>query len=135
MRRWGFALLLGLCVVIAVSCARKQAPPKENPLVTSGKELADLLAKEDFAAVVARFDDTMKRGLPQEKLAEAWKEATAQLGPFKKRTGARTQKIQGFDVVFVTCEFENAKADVQVTFDSAARVAGLFIRPAQGPST
>jgi len=97
---------------------------------TVAQEVATAFTRGDWAAATSRFDATMKAALPQSKLAETWNAVGAQAGGFKKQLGTRAEKAQGMDVVFVTCEFERAKVDVQVTVNPAGQVAGLFLRPA-----
>ena len=45
-----------------------------------------------------------------------------------------TDRTQGYDVVFVTCQFEQTLLDVKVVFDASGQIAGLFFLPAL-PST
>jgi dienelactone hydrolase len=97
----------------------------------SGDEFVALLVKGDFASAVARYDKTMKTALPEPKLREAWDSLQAQAGPFKKRLQTRVQKVGGYDVVLVTCEFERAKLDAKVVFNSQGEVAGLFFLPSR----
>jgi hypothetical protein len=96
---------------------------------TVAQEVATAMTRGDFVAVASRFDATMKAALPQSKLAETWNAVGAQAGAFKKQLGTRTEKVQGMDAVFVTCEFERAKLDIQVTVNSMGQVSGLFLRP------
>ena len=98
-------------------------------VTSAGKQFVELLAKEDFAGAVARFDATMKTALPEPKLRETWQALQAQAGPFQKQLGARATKVTGYDVVLVTCQFERTALDTKVVFDAKGRVAGLFFVP------
>jgi hypothetical protein len=71
----------------------------------------------------------MKSGLPPAQLEQLWNGLVGQYGTFKNRAGTRTQKVQGLDAVFVTCEFERGAVDLQVTVNSTMQVCGLFVRP------
>jgi hypothetical protein len=93
------------------------------------QDVATALTLGDWAAASSRFDATMKAALPQSKLAETWNAVGAQAGAFKRQLGTRVEKVQGMDAVFVTCEFERAKLDIQVTVNSTGQVSGLFLRP------
>jgi dienelactone hydrolase len=104
---------------------------RAEDVIAAGKEFVDLLAKQDFAAAVARYDATMKAALPEAKLRETWEGLQAQVGPFQKQLRARTEKVQGYDVVLVTCQFEKMALDTKVVFDSERKVAGLFFVPSQ----
>ncbi len=98
-------------------------------LSAAGSEFVDLLAKKDFAGAEARFDSTMKSVLPEAKLRAVWEELLGQVGPYQKQLRTRVTKQEGYDVVFVTCQFENKKLDTKVVFDDNRLVGGLFFEP------
>ena len=100
-------------------------------VTSAGKQFVELLAKEDFAGAVARFDATMKTALPEPKLRETWQALQAQTGPFQKQLGARATKVAGYDVVLITCQFERTALDTKVVFNAKEQVAGLFFVPSQ----
>jgi hypothetical protein len=97
----------------------------------SGAHLVDLLAKEDFAGAVARFDAKMKEVMPQRVLRNHWQGLLKQAGPFQKQLGTRLEEQQGYQIVFVTCQFERTLLDMKVVLDSKRQVAGLFYVPSQ----
>jgi uncharacterized protein len=106
--------------------------------VTAAAEFVGLLAKQDFPGCVARFDATMKGALPEAKLREVWQTLGTQAGPFKKQLRTRAEKYGGYDIIFVTCQFEKTTLDAKVVFDAKRQVAGLFFVPsraAPGPET
>jgi hypothetical protein len=96
-------------------------------------ELVELLANQQFSEATEDFNETLKNELTPEKLEEAWKAATDQMGPFKKQIGSRTETEESddvvFDVVFVTCEFEKGALDVKITYNSEKQIVGLFLVP------
>jgi hypothetical protein len=98
-------------------------------LEQTATQFVSLLAKEDFATAEDSFDPTMKSALPEAKLREVWQTLLADAGAFKQSVRARTQKVQGYDVVFVTCQFERKQLDMKVVYDSQGRVSGLFYVP------
>jgi hypothetical protein len=73
----------------------------------------------------------MKSVLPEPKLRELWQDIEKQAGSFQKRLGTRMEVEQGYQVVFVTCQFERTNLDMKVVFDSQRHVAGLFYFPCQ----
>jgi len=79
---------------------------------------------------VAQYDATMKGALPEPKLREAWQTLLQQAGPFQKRLGTRQEAQAGYQIVFVTCQFERATLDIKVVFNAERQVAGLFFVPA-----
>jgi hypothetical protein len=100
---------------------------------TLAKDLVSALASGDYKKATENFDETMKNALPAEKLQQVWSSLIAQFGPFVEQAGIRREKILQYDVIFVTCKFENAVLDAKVVFDGKQQVAGLFFIPSQGP--
>lgn len=131
MKKCVFLLSLSLVLLWGslVSYAQEQEVSKSGDLTGVAKEFVELLAKEDFAGAVKNFDSTMKAVLPEEKIREAWKSLLAQIGPFKRQIGIRTEKLLQYDIVFVTCEFEKSVLDVKVVFNSAREISGLWFVP------
>jgi hypothetical protein len=101
----------------------------DGDIAAAGVRFVDLMAKEDFAGAVARFDSTMKKALPEQKLREAWQNVQSQAGPFQKQIGTRMEEKAGYKIVFVTCQFERAVLDTKVVFDSKMQVSGLWFVP------
>src|ERR1039457_6979791 len=99
-----------LCLARVLTVVAIQAPltvrSAPGEVTSAGKQFVALLAKENFAGAVARFDATMKTALPEPKLRETWQTLQAQAGPFQKQLGARATTLAGYDVVLVTCQFE-----------------------------
>ena len=128
-------LLLGLCAVFLASCGKQEA---SNPGGASNEETAtafvDLVAAGNFASAANYFDARMASALPPNKLQESWNGLTNALGPFKGRGGVRTAKEQGYDVVYVTCEFERDSMEAKVVLGRAGKVSGLwFVKPEGQP--
>lgn len=95
----------------------------------AGEAFSELLSG-DYAAFHARFDETMKAALPEDKLQETWKTILMQAGAFQSQVAIRQEKSGAYDVVFITCRFENVPLDVQLVFNAARQMSGLFFRPA-----
>jgi dienelactone hydrolase len=107
--------------------------PDADGLTAKAKRLVELMAKGDFSAATADFDNAMKSVLPADKLQEAWDAVVTSAGAFKRQAHAKAAKGQQYEIVFVTCQFERADMDVKVVFDKEARVTGLFFVPAPPP--
>jgi hypothetical protein len=131
MKYLGF-LLVGLCVVMSlVSCEQKEEVPKAADVTPMAKDFVEMLIQGDYTAAVTKFDATMKEAMPADKLQEAWNSLITQVGPFKQQTGVRQAKEQGYDVVFVMCEFEKAALDIKVVYNSYKQISGLWFVPSQ----
>jgi hypothetical protein len=122
------ALFLALVAILAV------LPVRAADVVAAGKDFVALLVKGDFATAVTRYDGTMATALPEPKLREAWDKLQSQAGDFRRQLRARTEKDREYDVVLVTCQFENAVVDAKVVFNASGKVAGLFFLPATLPA-
>ncbi len=92
-------------------------------------ELVGLLANQQFSAVTEDFNEILKNELPPEKLEEAWKATVDQMGLFKKQIGVRTGREEDYDVVSVTCEFEQGALDVKIAYNDEKQIVGLSIVP------
>ncbi len=93
----------------------------------SARAVADLLRQKNFDQVVARFDDDMKADMSPYPLDMSWSHVISHLGEFKSVKLA--SKDPEFDVVDVTCEFENGEAIVRVSFDPYGKISGLWLLP------
>jgi hypothetical protein len=136
-------VLIGIGVVVAVIVAlplvsklQGASPAASAPgsaTASSPRALAEDLVKAlsrgDAAGAYAKFDDKMKAAMPTGKLTETWTALQGQMGAFKQEHVNRSEKAQGHDVVFVTCEFERGTVDLQVAVSPASQVAGLYIVP------
>jgi uncharacterized protein len=128
-----------VCIIVgAIGCgqattqtsAADAGPAVGVSPVDVATEMVASLARGDMAAATARFDAKMQAAMPSAQLASTWDGLLAQAGAFKEQVKTRTEKVQGFDVVFVTCAFERAMLDLQVTVDGMGQVSGFFVRPA-----
>jgi hypothetical protein len=121
---------LGLLVILGTGWLAIPAPAAAaEELEAKARALVAALEKEDYAAAVKDFDDTMKKALPTEKLGEVWKGIVKQVGALRKTGKVQKEKVQKYDVVWVSCEFEKANLWTRAVFDEGQKVAGLSFRP------
>jgi dienelactone hydrolase len=114
------------------------APPAAKDPAAVANELIDRLAKGDFQAAASNFAGVMRNMAPPEKLSEIWASLQAQMGPYERRTGARTQEQTPYQMVLVTTEFQRSTVDFKILVDNEGKIAGFFIagtkpRPGTGP--
>lgn len=119
-------LMVGLLPLSA--CARRTPTVSLEEMATTW---VNLLVEAKFDQAVESFDKTMAEQMPAAKLRETWRALIAEVGEFKGIAGTRTSKHDVYDLVFVTCNFENATLDIQLTYDADRKVAGLFFRPVE----
>jgi hypothetical protein len=95
----------------------------------AGSKFVEQLAEEQFEDAVNTFDETMAGLISPEKLEELWVELLEKSGTFQKQVSTRRETYLQYEIVFVTCQFDNGKLDVKVVYDQSKRIAGLFFVP------
>ncbi|HEY6327748.1 MAG TPA: alpha/beta fold hydrolase [Blastocatellia bacterium] len=121
-----FILLAAMAVGAPLSIRAQERPD----LIPSAKVVVSQMASGDFDGAISTFDATMKALSPPDKLKQAWELLALQYGPFKAQTGARQQRAPRYDVVFVTCQFENGSIDIKLVYTDAKEITGMFFLPA-----
>src|SRR3989440_6766292 len=98
-------------------------------LMDTAQQIVTQLAQGDFAVVEQRLADLIKPLLPVEALRASWQGIEQQVGAFQEqgKTSA-VQTPQGL-VQVVTCVFERASLDVNVTLNDAGEITGLTVTP------
>ena len=132
MKRPVALALAALCGAVLVSAIRPQAAA-EDAFVQRARGFIAALEKGDFQASVTDFDAAMTKALSAERMAVTWKQTITRLGPFKQQGDARREKLSGYEIAYITCEFEKDKIDVRVVMDSARRISGLQFVPSGPP--
>lgn len=132
MRKVTSGLLLVMLIFTLGFAQSPQKPAGEwQKTIALSKQFIDLLAKGQYDSAAVHFDATMSKAMPAAKLKEVWQSLQAQMGAFKAAGGVRTEMIQIYHVVYVTCEFEKGKLDAKVVFNQQNQIAGLFFIPHQ----
>lgn len=127
---WVVAILL--LVFLAVSARNgkvgqvNQGEAESLEIEKTAENMVELMNSGEFSKCIEKFDLTMKKALPEAKLKEAWDSVVGQAGEFQKQTGSRYERVWGYDVIFVSCQFENTALDTKVVFNKNGEIAGLF---------
>jgi hypothetical protein len=116
---WGFALL---CVFPMVS----QAAVKPEAIA---RQFIQTLAGKDYAVAVASFDETMRQGLPAEKLQTIWEGFLQQAGPFVRQVESHVRPVDRYQVVDALCQYARAQQSIRVTVNDAGKIGGLWFGP------
>jgi hypothetical protein len=147
MKRLAQSWLLGALLLLGAACGQQNsatnAPESKAPAPAATSSAAapaaasptqvaeamiDALGRGDFPGAAKDFDATMKGALSPDQLKQLWSQLVAANGAFQKRLNSKMSKIQGFDVVFVGCQFAQRPVTLQVTVDADRKVGGFFIR-------
>jgi hypothetical protein len=122
------AILLPLC-----ACNNKTslspATSSSGAYVAEARTWVQTAAAGDFVKAAAAFDKTLGEQLPVDKLEATWAALAPQAGNFNSIIAARTEKQSSYDIVYVTCEFENMNLDIKLVYDADGKVAGLYFTP------
>lgn len=111
--------------------AANATPGALDDITARALEMVGAMSKGDYATAGKYFDPTMKSAFPPDKMKQTWEALQSQVGAYKRQVSTRTEKVQQYDAVFVTTEFEKATIDIRVVFDSNKQIAGLFFQPAK----
>lgn len=131
MRKWLPLLLTLIILLIAVSCSPSKLPPLEGEPADLAEEFVGAMVKGDYEKCVDYFSAKMKKAMSARKLEQVWRDLQDQVGEYTAVAGMREEIIDGYDVVFVTVEFEKDSLAIRVVFDKDRRVAGLWFDPAE----
>lgn len=93
------------------------------------KDVITNLQQGKMDSVVLHFDDIMKKELSQEKLKIVWKDLTNQCGNFIEYITVTNDKIDNYDIVFITCRFEKMSLRMKTVFNNQNKVSGLWFVP------
>ena len=139
-------VLILICVAITVNCGKPAnndtaisngASPtpivQENEnvrrLKAASKEVVDKLAAEDFTAVTSKFNNKMKRAVSEAKLRNDWAGVIQKYGSYRNQGEPWVSHSQdGMDVVIIRCGMSNGIIDVEIDFDQAGKINGLWFR-------
>ncbi len=98
---------------------------------STAKTFIELLAKKDFAAAENYFDDVLKSKISAAQLEDVWSGLQSQVGKYKSQNDVKTVKTEDAEIVITTTEFENAKLNIQLAFDTKGKIIGLFFKPVE----
>jgi uncharacterized protein len=124
--------VLSVVLVVGLSSIFAQV----NNLDAQARTLVNAMAARQFDKAEAQFDSTMASVFPADKLSATWDTVIAQSGDFKSILDSRPDEIQGYHVIYVTCQFAKNNLDIRVVFDANGQVGGLQVVPAKslGPA-
>jgi len=133
MKNIGISLLLAILPAPAFLHPQQSNTPPFDELIPIATEFVSALEKGDYGASVKHFDATMAKAAPPEKMKQIWEMVLSQVGPFKMWKGVWSESLPGYDIVYVTCEFEKATLDIKMVFNKNKKIAGQFFVPPKHP--
>ncbi len=138
MKRWWIAvlavLLLGGVASWAVERMLQPPPARAATLDTSQEKLAttflNLLDAGNYDKALMMGAPTLRKGLANGKLQQAWETLPAQLGPRQSRGKPRGETVNGSPVVSSRLQFGMMALDARVVFDPGNLISGFWIASA-----
>lgn len=91
------------------------------------RAVIDDLAHTRWADVSARFDNTMREGLTEEGLAEAWVHIVGLAGAYEGHGASDTVRAGDFTTTNTTLNFEAGDFVARITFRDDQTIAGLYL--------
>ncbi|MDA1189830.1 MAG: DUF3887 domain-containing protein, partial [Chloroflexi bacterium] len=104
--------------------------PETSPLEEFAIELVMMMVEQRFAEAATHLDATMTELMPGPVLAQAWGQIEAQAGVFQRIERTQSVIANPYTVVVLTTVFEGFPLNIEITFDTERKIAGLFFRPA-----
>ena len=117
-------------VAAAVAVAAALQPDFDSMLIAGSRALVEALFAGRPGPMVAKFDDEMKKALPEAQLTQAITSVQQQAGAFRGVTDSPVTELNGLRAVVLVCDFASGPVDVTVVWGGPAQVVGLNIRPA-----
>jgi hypothetical protein len=115
-----FVLLIGLVAPGGVT-ARPAFPQTER--AASG--VVGTLASGQYDAVVANFNERLRREMPAAKVAQLWQAYLSQYGAYQGQLGSGNSA----GAVIIRCQMQKGAIDVQIVYDGDGLISRFGINP------
>jgi len=127
----------------AVETLRTAASPAERPAQAdevstqlAGQELTEVasqtvewIARTEYSQARSLFDDAMLKAMPEKALDRLWNQIIAKQGAFQATTKTLQKERDGYQAVYVNCQFEHGPLAVRLVFDANRCIAGMQVGP------
>ncbi|MBN1592539.1 MAG: DUF3887 domain-containing protein [Candidatus Coatesbacteria bacterium] len=127
----GLLFLLSCLLVCCEEAEEEEEARVEVDQIAIAQQCLEARARDDFEGAMKHFDERIRKRVTPAMNREGWRMGfeTAENGAFKRVIGARKAKIDGWDRVFLKCEFEKKILDIQVTFRRNGKINGMGPAP------
>ncbi|MDF2450400.1 MAG: hypothetical protein K0R26_2904 [Bacteroidota bacterium] len=88
------------------------------------------LEQQKFDSCYAMFDTVIANKISADMLSQMWSSIPRYMGDYKTFTSVTKELKDSFEIVFVRCEFEKTKMDLQLVFETPPKkIVGMFFTP------
>ena len=84
------------------------------------------LERGQYDSCYAMFDTVMASKFSADMLEQMWESLPKYMGEYKSYSTITSEKKNALDLVFVRCEFEKTKMDLQFSFNESKKIVGMF---------
>jgi dienelactone hydrolase len=84
------------------------------------------LEHHQYDSCYAMFDTVMASKFSADMLEQMWESLPKYMGEYKSYSTVTSEKKDSMDIVFVRCEFEKTKMDLQIAYNKSKKIAGMF---------
>jgi len=118
-----------LCAALLTGCGGGLSDAyDEDKVISLAHEVVTDLNSNDYDAVVAMMNDTMKAALPADKLSEAWAPVSEQLGAFDSFVKDATSEKDSIATIVVLAKYANANLTFTISFNTDLQLVGLYMK-------
>ncbi|MDX2442167.1 MAG: DUF3887 domain-containing protein [Bacteroidales bacterium] len=100
-----------------------------NETTERANDFLKLVLEDRYQEATSYFEPIVLMQLPADKLEELWNTLNGQVGNFEKHTKTRTEQLQNWNIVFLTCKFERSILDLKLVFTAENKITGIFFVP------
>ncbi|MBI3520321.1 MAG: DUF3887 domain-containing protein [Bacteroidetes bacterium] len=94
------------------------------------------LERQQFDSCYALFDSVIANKISVGMLEQMWGSIPRYMGEYKSYSSVITEKKDTMEIVFVRCEFEKTKMDLQLVYNTPPqKIVGMFFTPPKNRTT
>lgn len=97
--------------------------------------LIQKLQRSAYDSCQVMFDSSVSSEINPEMLRKIWESIPRYLGEFQSYSDIHTQQKDSVEIVSVRCAFVKTKLDLQISYNAAHKIVGLFFAPPKNTST
>lgn len=97
--------------------------------------LIQKMQRSQYDSCQVMFDSSVSSEINPEMLRRIWESIPRYLGEFQSYSDIRTQQKDSLEMVSVRCAFVKTKLDLQLSYNAAHKIVGIFFVPPKNTST